>query len=183
MTPAESTLVQRTGLVIVVPEAEPRFGAMRRRFDPQAELGVPPHFTILFPFMPPQLVDAAVCRRLKRLFRRFSPFLCVLDRVGRFPATAYLAPVHPAPFVELTNAVAREFPEYPPYGGVHSSIHPHLTIADGDAKAADVAELELRADLERHGPISSQCACVKLLENSSGMWREMHEFALVGHQG
>jgi hypothetical protein len=30
-----------------------------------------------------------------------------------------------------------------------------------------------------HGPIVNSCASVSLLENSSGIWREMHAFALL----
>ncbi|MCG2594478.1 2'-5' RNA ligase family protein [Ramlibacter sp. XY19] len=175
--------MHQTGLVIFVSEAEARFGALRRRFDPQASLGVPAHITILFPFMGPELVDSSVRRRLGILFKRFSPFRCVLHRVERFPATAYLAPAFVQPFEELTLAVARAFPEYPPYGGTHTSVIPHLTVADGDALAAESVERELRADIERNGPVSTHCGYVKLLENSSGRWKEMHEFALVGHQG
>lgn len=175
-------MAARTGLVIAVPEAQARFGALRHRFDPQARLGVPAHVTILFPFMPPELVDAQVLRRLELLFQRFPPFACAFQRVERFPSTAWLAPADPNRFVELTNAVAREFPQYPPYGGAHASVVPHLTIADGDAAAAEVAQEELRADLERNGPVSAHCGSVRLLENSSGRWGEMHEFALVGDQ-
>jgi hypothetical protein len=175
--------VHQTGLVIVVPEAEARFGALRRKFDPQASLGVPAYITILFPFMAPELVDSSVRRRLSILFKRFSPFRCVLTRVERFPATVYLAPAVAEPFTELTTAVARAFPEYPPYGGAYSSVLPHLTVADGDAVAAESVEQELRADIERNGPVSTHCGSVRLLENSSGPWKEMHEFTLVGHQG
>src|SRR4051812_18070902 len=106
-----------SALIIPIPAAELRFGALRRKFDPQAALGVPAHITILFPFMPAELIDDATRRRLTRLFKRFSPFQCLLSQVGRFPTTAYLAPVAAAPFIELTNAVAAEFPDYPPYGG------------------------------------------------------------------
>ncbi|HEY8356783.1 MAG TPA: 2'-5' RNA ligase family protein [Ramlibacter sp.] len=178
-----SAFVHQTGLAIVMPEAESRFGALRQKFDPQAGVGVPAHITILFPFMPPELVDASVRRRLMILFKRFSPFRCVLAGVGRFPSTAYLAPVFPEPIVELTRAVSRAFPDYPPYGGAHESIVPHLTVANGDAAEADFVERELRADLQRNGPVATHCSRVKLLENSSGRWREAHEFALVGHQG
>ena len=175
--------MHQTGLVIVVPEAEARFGALRRKFDPQASLGVPAHITILFPFMAPELIDSTVRRRLSILFKRFSPFRCVLTRVERFPATVYLAPAFAEPFTDLTTAVAREFPEYPPYGGAYSSVVPHLTVADGDTVAAESVERELRADIERNGPVATHCSSVKLLENSSGLWKEMHEFTLVGHQG
>ena len=180
---SEVTPSHHTGLVIAVPEADARFGALRGRFDPQASLGVPAHITILFPFMPPELVDDGVRRRLTLLFRRFSPFRCVLTRVARFPATAWLAPAFAEPFVTLTTAVAREFPDYPPYGGAHASVVPHLTIADGDAQAADMVEQDLRLDLARNGPVATHCGSVILLENSSGAWKKMHEFALVGHQG
>jgi len=175
--------VNQTGLVIVVPEAEARVGPMRRKYDPQASLGVPAHITVLFPFMQPELVDAEVRRRLKRLFRRCSPFVCQLAGVARFPATTYLAPTVAAPFIELTRAVVAEFPDYPPYGGAHAGVIPHLTVADGDARAADIAEQELRVDLLRNGPITAHCGSVRLLENSTGRWRAMDEFGLVGHQG
>jgi 2'-5' RNA ligase len=175
--------VNQTALVVVIPEAEARVGATRRKYDPQASLGVPAHITVLFPFMQPELVDAEVRRRLKRLFKRCSPFVCHLTAVARFPVTTYLAPAVAAPFIELTQAVVREFPQYLPYGGAHSGVIPHLTVADGDARAADVAERELRADLERNGPITAHCGSVRLLENSTGQWRAMDEFPLVGHQG
>jgi 2'-5' RNA ligase len=173
----------RSALIIAIAEADRRFGALRQRFDPQAALGVPAHFTVLFPFMPPESIDDDVRRRLKRLFKRQSPFVCQLARVERFPATAYLAPMAPAPFVELTRAVAAEFPDYPPYGGAHEGIVPHLTLAHGDAQAAEAAEQAARGELERNGPITAHCASVRLIEDSSGSWKTLDEFALVGHQG
>ena len=176
-------LVNQTALVIAVREAEARFGVLRHKHDPQAAPGVPAHITILFPFMAPEHVDTGVRRRLGILFKRFSPFRCVLGVVGRFPATAYLAPTFPQPFAELTTAVARAFPDYPPYGGMHSAVIPHLTVADGDVIAADAVEHELRADIERNGAVATHCGSVKLLENSSDRWKEMHDFPLVGHQG
>jgi 2'-5' RNA ligase len=170
----------RTALVIAMPEADARFGELRLRYDPQASLGVPAHVTILFPFMPPALVDADVRRRLKLLFEQHAPFACRLARVERFPATTYLAPASAVPFVELTQAVAAAFPDYPPYGGAHAGVVPHLTVADGDAQAADLAERELRAELERNGPVTAQCRSVRLLENSSGRWATLDEFPLAG---
>lgn len=175
--------MHQTGLVIVIAEAETRFGPMRRKYDRQANFGVPAHVTVLFPFMPPELVDAEVRRRLKHLFKRHSPFVCQLTRVERFPATTYLAPASAAPFVELTRAVVREFPQYPPYGGAHPGDIPHLTIAHGDAQAAHLAQDEARAELDREGPVTTLCGSVRLLENSTGQWRTMDEFPLVGHQG
>jgi 2'-5' RNA ligase len=174
----------RSALAVVIPEADARLAELRRRFDAQQmALGVPAHITVLFPFMPPEQIDDDVRRRLKRLFKRQSPFACRLARVERFPTTAYLAPMAPAPFVELTRAVMTEFPAYLPYGGAHEGIVPHLTIAHGDVQTADAAERELREEIERNGPVTAHCASVRLIEDSSGLWKTLDDFPLVGHQG
>ncbi|RYY78127.1 MAG: 2'-5' RNA ligase family protein [Comamonadaceae bacterium] len=175
--------MSRTALVMPIPEAEDRFGDLRRRLDPDAAHGLPAHVTVLFPFLPLDQVDDALRRRLKRLFGRQSPFVGVFDRVGRFPATAWLAPVQPAPFVQLMQAVVREFPQCPPSDGEHEALVPHLTLAHGDAALAAQAEQQARALLDRHGAVSAHCARVQLLEDSSGRWQALHEFPLVGHQG
>jgi hypothetical protein len=46
----ENTL---SAVVVPVPEAEPRVGALRTALDPSAALGVPAHVTILYPFVAP----------------------------------------------------------------------------------------------------------------------------------
>ena len=168
----------QTGLVVCVPEAEERFGALRQRFDPQAQLGVPAHITVLFPFMEPEAIGAAEHAALAAVFAEVSQFRITLAHVRRFPVTTYLALEKPEPFVALTTAVVRQFPEYPPYGGAYESIIPHLTVADGDAAAAVEVEFSLKQMMESHGPVSALCTSVSLLENSSGQWRRMHEFSL-----
>jgi 2'-5' RNA ligase len=103
--------------------------------------------------------------------------------VRRFPATAYLAPEPAEPFIALTEALIRTFPEFPPFRGEHESIVPHLTVANGNANEADAAAAELQAVVQSKGPIFSFCSSVSLLENSSGHWREMHVFALPRQDG
>lgn len=164
----------QSGLVIVIEEAERRIGHLRRRFDPQASLGVPAHVTLLFPFMPPDEVDESVVSRLAGVFAAIAPFSCRFANVRRFPSTAWLAPDNPEPFVCLTQVICTVFPAYPPYGGEHAGIIPHLTVADGDAAAAEEAE---RALMDA-GPIEARCTAVTLLENTSGRWLPMHTFPL-----
>jgi 2'-5' RNA ligase len=173
----------KSGLVVVVPEAEERIGHLRKRFDPQALLGVPAHITVLFPFIAPEQIDAAVLERLKSVFANVKPFSFALSQVSRFPGTAYLAPEPVQPFVALTNAVAQAFPAYPPYGGIYTSVIPHLTVSDGEPDAADVAERELKRLLQTHGAITSTCTSVALLEDSLGKWREIHAFQLRAGPG
>jgi hypothetical protein len=101
-----------------------------------------------------------------------------LAKVRRFAVTAYLAPEPAASFIALTQSLVRSFPEYPPFGGEHESIIPHLTVAHGSASEAEAAAAELTVAMQTHGPIAGSCALVSLLENSSGPWREMHAFTL-----
>jgi hypothetical protein len=105
-----------------------------------------------------------------------------LAKIARFPATAYLEPKPAAPFIALTESLAHEFPQSPPFGGEFPTIIPHLTVAHGSATEAEVAEAELASSLALHGPITSVCSSLVLMENSSGTWRQIHVFPLARSQ-
>ncbi|MGZ5786917.1 MAG: 2'-5' RNA ligase family protein [Ramlibacter sp.] len=167
-----------TVLVARVPEAEPWVGTLRERFDPSMRMGVPAHITVLAPFMPPDQVTADVLRRIGRVLGALPSFSFELRKVGRFAATAYLAPEPATPFISLTRAIVAEFPDYPSYGGAHKDIVPHLTVADGDVAQADLAADRLAHVLHLDGPIYATCHSIALLENSSGHWKDLHVFAL-----
>ena len=128
--------------------------------------------------MPPEQITAAVLRQVASALRDSPSFSFTLSRVGRFPATAYLAPEPAEAFLSLTKALVRQFPAYPPFRGEHPRIVPHLTVANGSVAEAALAATELEALLRASGPIQSTCCAVTLLENSSGFWKEMHVFDL-----
>jgi len=169
-----------SGLIVRVPPAQALVDDLRLRYDEAARLGVPAHITVLFPFVPPERVDAAVLARVRQALAAIRAFDFTLTSVRRFPATAYLAPDPPAPFVALTEALVREFPEHPPFGGEFDSVIPHLTVAHGDADGATAVERELAARLAAHGPVRARCVAVDLYENATGRWRPMHRFELTG---
>lgn len=168
-----------TALIAKVAEAEPLVGDLRLRFDETALLGVPAHITVLAPFMAPHIVDNAVLARLRAVLARVSPFEFALSRLGRWPEVTYLAPEPARPFVELTRAVFEAFPEFPPYQGQHAEIVPHLTVSFGTTANAGLAEAELRPRLQARGPIRSKCTELALLENSSGIWKQLHVLPLA----
>ena len=168
-----------SGFIVRVPEAEPLVRALRERYDESARLGVPAHVTVLFPFMPPERIDTSVLERIRLAIGGTRPFEFSLSAVGRFPATAYLEPAPPAPFVALTEALAAEFPQFPPFAGEFPTIIPHLTVAHGNADEAHFVEAQLVAKLAEHGSIRSTCRSLELLENSSGHWRQLHVFHLA----
>ena len=172
MSPATSALIVR------VAEAEACVGALRERLDPSARLGVPAHVTLLHPFMATVRIDATVLAAIGAIAAAAQPFAFRLAEVRHFPEALFLAPDPPAPFIELTRRLAAAFPAYPPYGGRHPSIVPHLTVGQALGTAAAAIERELRTALDAVGGIAACCRGFELIENASGRWQPMHRFAL-----
>ncbi len=102
---------------------------LRDRLDPVAARGLPAHVTLLFPFMPPVELDDDVRRRIQAIVEAEPVFPFVLRRMERWPEVVWLAPEPDEPFRRLIGALSAEFAEYPPYGGAHDEIVPHVTIA------------------------------------------------------
>jgi 2'-5' RNA ligase len=173
--------VPLSALIVRVPEAENAVHRLRERYEPSAALGAPAHITILVPFVPPENITSQVLSAATAALTASRSFTFTLTEIGRWPETTYLLAEPAAPFIEMTKALARAFPDYPPYGGRHSGVVPHLTVAHGNANHAGEAEKELRAILARHGPITSNCQAVDLYENSSGLWRFAHAIPLREH--
>ena len=168
----------QSAFIVCVPEAEPLVSALRERFDPSAKQGVPAHITILYPFMSPHLVSEQVLADVRRTVSQVASFKFLLSKVGRFPATTYLAPNPAGPFEELTRRLVERFPAYLPYAGEQERVIPHLTVAHGNPQQASAAEAQLSAALAGRDGISSTCNEIVLLENSSGTWKTMHAFGL-----
>jgi 2'-5' RNA ligase len=171
--------VKGSALVVVVPEAELLVNRLRARFDPSALMGMPAHITILFPFMPVDLLTSDVLGRVRTTVAGFAEFEFRLERIGRFPRTTYLSPEPPEPFTALTAALAQTFPDYPPYEGRFPTSIPHLTVADRSEDFAEVAAAELAELRSRGSEVRATCREVRLLENShGGHWRDYDSFGL-----
>lgn len=175
-----SSNMPQSALGVTVPEAEPWVKDLRERYDPTAAVGVPAHITVLFPFVPPNLLTDDDLARTTDTFQRIRSFEFRLEQVDRFPESLYLVPEPDEPFISLTEAIVREFPEYPPYGGKFPKIVPHLTVANRSAEFSNIAETELLAIMEDLGPIHGVCNVVQLYENSSGYWKWAESFPLEG---
>lgn len=173
----------RTMLFIPVPEAEralrdwERGGLLRRgpgRLRRQlGDPGLVLHVTILYPFLDASAVDAKVERELEELFGSYPAFAYSLREFGRFPGVLFLVPDPSAPFVELTNAVHRRWPDHPPYGGAFDEVKPHVTIALGRAPQS------LRSAARAALPIAGTAREVWLLvEQANGGWLTRRTFSL-----
>jgi len=166
-----------TALVIVVPEADPVVSEWRAQHDWSAQRGVPAHITLLYPFVPTEKVDDGLLAQLRDLFGSEAAISFELACLARFPEVAWLAPEPAEPFKALVELIARRFPDYPPYEGVHDEVVPHLTVAEGGTELQDRVE----AAVSGHLPIGAHADHVTFLfEDDEGLWHEAHRFALSG---
>jgi 2'-5' RNA ligase len=167
--------VPRSALIVEVPEAEPLVSDWRTQHDWSAQHGVPAHITLLFPFVPTEKIDDRLHAELRALFAALPAFSFQLARVARFPEVAWLAPVPAQPFKALIEAISSQYPEYPPYEGIHDEVIPHLTVAEGDAELQDEVEAALAPAL----PIEAEARSVSLiLEDESGWWNPGERYPL-----
>ena len=167
-----------TALICRVPEAERYIARYRERFDPSARRNVPAHVTILYPFMPPALIDSGVIAELRAIATAVRCFEYRLAETRRFPVSLYLAPQPEDSFAALTAAVFRAFPDYPPFEGKFATVVPHVTVAHADEAQLCEIEVELRIALASGSPLRARCSEMVLIENSSGRWEELQRLPL-----
>ena len=147
MSVQQGPLPSESCLLVPVPEAEPVVGRVRSRLDRAAAWGVPAHVTILYPFVPPEAITSAVIGLVAAAVASVPAFGCTFAQTGWFGEDVlWLAPEPDRPFRALTTALHAAFPEYPPFGGVHLDVVPHLTVGDrppGGLVALEAAEAEV----------------------------------------
>lgn len=165
----------RAGLIVPVPEAEAILQEWRARLGPTTEPDVPAHVTLLFPFLPLSSLSAADAADLRAMFLVRPALTVTFASVGLFPDVVYLAPAPADWFKQATLALSARFGMLP-YGGLHSQIVPHLTVArhTDPATLADIAR-QLAPSL----PISTNACEVWLMEESpAGGWAHTATFPL-----
>jgi 2'-5' RNA ligase len=122
-----------TALVVMTPELEAVAGSFYREQSAAGRDGMTPHVTLVVPFVPAAGIHEGIESRLRSLFRRFEGFDYYLRRFEYFESgVLWLAPEPPRPFVDLVSAIVEEFPEHPPYEGVHEEVIPHVTVAESN---------------------------------------------------
>ena len=178
---------EQSALLLVVPAAEAAVGEHRARLDRSARDGVPAHFTVLYPFVPPGQIRDADLSALAGLFAGVPSFDFILDRIDWFgEQVVWLGPGDSEPFRALTVRTLQAFPDYPPYGGQYADadVTPHLTIGHD----ADLDVLRAAADCVReHLPIGGTATEVTLMAGPKpgtpatppGTWRRIAAFPLA----
>jgi 2'-5' RNA ligase len=164
---------------VIVPIAlPPRLASLRDAVDPLAARGVPAHVTVLFPFLAADALTPTVRSALARSAARNPPFIARFSGVEYREEMVWLMPEDRRPFLALTESVASRWPDHPPYGGIHDTLIPHLTLietADDSARGAGRAAAAESCPFDVAVPAISVIA-----ESASGAWRTRWRLPLGG---
>lgn len=164
-----------SAVLLCVPEAEPLVHAWRSTGDPSAARGVPAHVTLLAPFLPASALDAGVLGELEWFFAGVDAFRVRFAELGCFEedGVLYLAPADPD-LDQLAAALARRWPETPPYGGRHEHPVAHLTVVhteDGALRARAAAAVRRGIPLVAQAEQAALWVC-----DDDGRWSEHTTF-------
>jgi 2'-5' RNA ligase len=140
-----------------------------------AEVGIPAHVTVLYPFLPDERIDRVVLADLAELVRENKAFAIGFESCGQFPGVLYLEPSPAAKIRALTELVSARWPDFPPYEGKYADITPHLTVvyAKNQAELTQVEEV-VRSSL----PITSHVDAVSLWVHDGMRWQPHTKFPL-----
>ena len=164
---------------VIIPIAlPPVLGAVRNASDAMAARGVPPHVTVLFPFVEADALTPEVHAALAAIAASNPPFIARFARVERLDTMVWLIPAEPEPFLRLTSAIAARWPDHPPYGGLHPELVAHLTVVDG-GDAAALREAETAAT---HAvPFDAAVEGLQVIaEDDDGRWKVRWRLPLHG---
>jgi hypothetical protein len=136
-----------------------------------ATRGIPPHVTLLYPWLPAPLRPSDIERAVVALAgtRRFT---LRLPTINRFPQAIDLRAEPDDVLGGLMQRLAMAFPETPPYGGAFPDPTPHLTVAKGVTGAElDQLEIEILGHLAPHLPLMVEVSDIALEEQGEdGFW-------------
>ena len=152
--------IVETAVVIAFPELSRVVDDWRERTsDDRPSIGVPPHVTLLYPFVPAEQVDESVVAELTSAVRsdvgssRWSSASCDAGRAWPIWRRS-----RAEPFTRLTEAIVERWPDYPPYEGIHETVDPasdrrvRRRRAAGRGRGRRHAEAADRGARDRGGP-------------------------------
>jgi 2'-5' RNA ligase len=172
---------RRSGIIVPI-RLPAELESIRLREVASARAAAPAHVTLLFPFVPARELRPEHIAGVAEVVASVPAFDVVLREVRRWDAgggapegVIWLDPEPSEPFVELTKALGREFPDYQPYGGIHDTIIPHLTIASDDRRRLRAVQAEAARSLPFRRRVS---AAILIVEGVDGRWRTRCRFPL-----
>ncbi|MGW6316399.1 2'-5' RNA ligase family protein [Streptomyces sp. NPDC055099] len=171
-----------TAVLVLLPDAEPLL-ELAVQVDPRVvRPGVPAHATLLYPWLPAEMIGPNDVERLRAVLVGAAP------DVGRIPLrlteverTEAFVGVPVPELRAMATAVRAAFPEQVPYGGQFGDDPPvHVTVS---LDATD----QTAADITRHVtgrlPITTAVSAVHVVALSSDGWQVLAELPLAPRPG
>jgi adenylate kinase family enzyme/2'-5' RNA ligase len=143
-------------------------------------MGIPLHVTLLYPFVPRDLLDDHTVAALEDFFGQRQAFTLTLVGLGEWPRVVYAVPEPRDELLALMRALWRQFPDHPPYGGEIADPLPHATLAELE-QGESLVEVAagIRARTQSLFPLTCDVRDVALLEEyEADRWRERQRFPL-----
>lgn len=175
---ADRRVAWESAVVVRVPALDETLASLRRRFElPRKPNGIPPHVTVIVPFLPrAQLTEDQDLPALRAVCARFEPFEVSFAHTARFRRVLYLAPEPAEPLRALTRALTTRWEQVEPYAGEHGKqLVPHLTVTTSrPAQVFDLVDEALVPLL----PIAVRIDSAQLYLFDGRRWSEHASFPL-----
>jgi len=133
-----------------------------------ASRGVPPHVTVLFPFLPASALTPQVQAALSDIAAERRLFTVSFDEVMCREQMVWLLPADQRPFMRLTAEVTARWPGYPPYEGVHAELIAHLTLVE--TLQVEVLDAACAAASRAAGFAAAADELRVIVEDATGRW-------------
>jgi len=176
---------EESALVLHLPGLEESIQPLRERYTVDGAQGVPPHITIVYPFVEHKAWTAAAAQSLQTASSSIPPLRLTLGRLAWFDEAGvlFLEPEPADDIVGVIRALAGVFPGCPPYGGAIGldELVPHVSIAvisHGEDRAR--VEREVRVVVDDLLPVEVVVDQVSLLARRSRRWSKVLDVPLAG---
>jgi 2'-5' RNA ligase len=125
-----------TSITLILEHVDAELAQAHRELYPERIYEqIPLCLTLLYPWIPPELVTVADVERLRGFFASRPPLMFDLTRVAEFPNEAvYAVPEPDDELRAMMRTLWAMYPDYPPYGEPGSDPPPHCTLGrlEGD---------------------------------------------------
>lgn len=139
--------------------------------------GLPPHISVLYPFLSGGEVKDQDRRLLESVIGGFPRVMINFKALRWFrKEVLWLEPSPAVPLRKLTEAIVESFPECKPYGGEFDEIVPHLTVAERKPRPR---MLLAQALVRRRLPLVATAGAVWwMAQDPTGSWHRVATFEL-----
>lgn len=172
--------ILQSSIDISLPELSDLTCKWRDKTVDVAQIGVPPHITLLWPWCPPPITNEYI-ERLETVIEPIKAFTIVFNSVSTFGSSViYLNLQNKTEVKGLMNLVGDAFPEYPIYENKVEDPQPHLTVSKPKSQEEFSQHLEeIQKTFTPLFPLRLQVSKITIMSQDTSMqWNTVKEINL-----